>query len=112
MSLTSLTETIEWFAYVKLGEVEQTVTPYQRGRVRFMATSWFARFPQPNGQKELVSGTTVRFFGRQGLTLLVMPVDGNDIQSEVLVSDRAESNQSGWARWVQQVGSVFSSLLN
>ena len=73
MSLLKLPETTELFNQVELGEVEQTITLHQRGRVRFMATSWFARFYQLNGQTEASTGTTVRIVGRQGLTLLVMP---------------------------------------
>lgn len=112
MSLTSLPETIEWFAYVELGEVEQTITTHQRGRVRFMATSWFARFYQPNGQTEVLPGTTVRVVGRQGLTLLVKPVNDEDIQAQVFVGDRSESDQPAWLNWLQQIGTVFNSLLN
>jgi len=75
MSLTFAPETIEFFAYTELGKVEQTITPHQRGRVRFMATHWFARFYQPNGQTNALPGTTVRVVGRQGLTLLVVTAD-------------------------------------
>jgi len=75
MSLFKLPETTELFTQVELGEVEQTITLHQRGRVRFMATSWFARFYQLNGQTEALTGTTVNVVGRQGLTLLVMPLD-------------------------------------
>lgn len=64
MSLTFLPETTEWFTHPKLGEVERAITIYQRGRVRFMATSWFARLYQPNAHIELLPGTTVRIFGR------------------------------------------------
>jgi hypothetical protein len=112
MSLTSLPETIEWFTYIELGEVEQAITPHQRGRVRCMATSWFARFYQPNGQAEVLPGTTVKVIGRQGLTLLVMPVDDKDIQAEVFVGDRAEAYQSEGLRFFQWMGSVFGNLLN
>ncbi len=112
MSLTSLPGTIEWFAYVELGEVEQAITPHQRGRVRCMATSWFARLYQPNGQTEVLPGTTVKAIGRQGLTLLVMPIDDEGIQPQVLVGDRSESNQSEWLDWLQQIGSELSNLLN
>lgn len=112
MSLTSLPEAIEWFAYVELGEVEEAITTHQRGRVRFMATSWFARFYQSDAQTEVLPGTTVRVIGRQGLTLLVIPVDDEDIQAQVLVGDRSESSQSRWRDWLQQISSVFSNLLN
>jgi hypothetical protein len=110
MSLTSLPETIEWFPYVELGEVEQAITTHQRGRVRFMATSWFARFYQPNGQTEVLPGTTVKVIGRQGLTLLVILVD-EDVQAQVLAGDRSKSTQSKWLHWLQQAGSAFGSLL-
>lgn len=112
MSLTSLPETIEWLASVELGEVEQAITPHHRGRVRFMATSWFARVYQPNGQTEVLPGTTVRVIGRRGLTLLVMPVENADVQPQMLVGDRVKVNHSGLLRLVQQMGSAFSNLLN
>lgn len=112
MSLTSLPETIEWFASVELGEVEQAITAHQRGRVRFMATSWFARLYQPNAQTEVLPGTTVRVIGRHGLTLLVMPIDDENIQPRVLVGDRAEAYQSEGLRFFQWMGSVFGNLLN
>jgi hypothetical protein len=120
MSLTVAPETIEWFDYAELGEVEQTITPHQRGRVRFMATSWFARFYQPNGQTEALLGTTVRVIGRQGLTLLVMPVDEDGIQPQMVRGDslsetlreRAEAHQSEGLSFFQWMGFVFGNLLN
>jgi hypothetical protein len=68
-----------------------------------MATSWFAQFYQPNGQTEILPGTTVKVIGRQGLTLLVMPVDGEDIQAQVFVGDLPESNQNGHTGFRRQV---------
>lgn len=112
MSLTVAPETIEWFDCAKLSEVEQTITPHQRGRVRFMATSWFAQFYQPNGQTETLPGTSVRVIGRQGLTLLVMPVDEDGIQPQMWRSDLIETHQSAESRFFQWMGSVFGNLLN
>jgi|GEM_PF-1059390 len=105
MSLTFAPETIEFFAYTELGKVEQTITPHQRGRVRFMATHWFARFYQPNGQTNALPGTTVRVVGRQGLTLLVVTADEDWTRSQIPISDHLETNQSGMLQLVQQIGS-------
>jgi hypothetical protein len=112
MSLTVAPETIEWFDYAELGEVEQTITSHQRGRVRFMATYWFARFYQPCGQTEVLPGTGVRVIGRQGLTLLVMPVDEDGSQPQMVGGDRIEAHQLGGLSFFQWMGSVFGNLLS
>jgi membrane protein implicated in regulation of membrane protease activity len=65
---------IEIFPYVGIGEVEKAITPSQRGRVRFMATTWFAQFYQPNALCKASPGDRVRVIGREGLTLLVISV--------------------------------------
>jgi hypothetical protein len=38
MSLTVAPEVLEFFSYVAIAEVEETITLHQRGRVKFMAT--------------------------------------------------------------------------
>jgi hypothetical protein len=50
--------------------------------------------------------------GRQGLTLLVMPLDKDITQPQIPVGDRAEASQTGLLRLVQQIGYVFANLLN
>jgi hypothetical protein len=73
MSLTVAPEVLEFFSYVAIAEVEETITLHQRGRVKFMATYWFARFYNPHGPIEALPGTCVKVIGREGLTLLVVP---------------------------------------
>lgn len=75
MSLTFEPDTIEFFAQPVIGEVEQTITLYQRGRVKCMASTWFAQFYQLTLQTETLPGTPVKVIGRRGLTLLVVPID-------------------------------------
>jgi len=77
MSLTVALDTIEFFAQAAIGQVEQPITLHQRGRVKFMATTWFARFYQPTAQTQALPGTRVKVIGREGLTLLVVAV-GDD----------------------------------
>jgi hypothetical protein len=112
MSLTFLPETIEWLDHVELGEVEQAIATNKRGRVRFMATSWFARFNQPNGQIELLPGTTVRVIGRQGLTLLVTSLSNEDIQPQMLIDDLSKANQTRILWFARQISSVVADLFN
>ena len=114
MSLTFLPETIQWFAYPKLGKVEQAITPYQRGRVQFMSTSWFARLCRSNAyaQTELLPGTIVRILGRQGLTLIIMPLDEEDIQPQILIGNFADSYQIRKLYFLQLAGSIFCNLLS
>ena len=94
MSLTFLPETTEWFSCPQLGKVEQTITPSQQGRIRFMATFWFARLYRPNAhnQIELLPGTTVKILGRQGLTLIIVPL-GSNIHPQILSGAWAEAHQ-------------------
>lgn len=93
MSLIITPETIEFFTQAEIGEVEQTITLYKRGRVASMATSWFAWFYDPNGQTEALPGTIVQVIGRQGLTLLVIPVGDEMIRSDKPISDRSKAHQ-------------------
>lgn len=75
MNLTFVPETIEFFPNAEPGKVEQTITRHQPGRVRSMATSWFARFYDPDRQTEMLPGTLVKVVGRAGITLLVVAMD-------------------------------------
>jgi hypothetical protein len=69
-----------------------------------MATSWFARFYQSNAQAEVLPDTTVKVIGRQGLTLLVVPVEEDWMRSEVPISNQPEVEQSGLLGLVQRLG--------
>jgi len=75
MSLIGIPETIEFFPQPAIASVEQPITPYQRGRVKFMATTWFARFYNPTKPMEALPGTAVKVIGREGLTLLVISLN-------------------------------------
>ncbi len=109
MSLTVTPETIEFFAQAAIGEVDQTITQHQRGRVKFLATTWFARFYHPNCA-EALPGTPVRVIGREGLTLLVVPVKGW-MHPPILMAAQPEANQSNLSGWLQQIGSWFATGL-
>jgi hypothetical protein len=108
MSLTFAPETIELFPQAAIAEVEQTITRHQRGRVEFMATTWFARFYHPNCA-EALPGMPVRVIGREGLTLLVVPMDGW-IHPLIPIADQPEANQSDLPGWMQQIGSWLTCL--
>lgn len=95
MSLIFAPDTIELFAQAELGEVEQTITTQKRGRVRFMATYWFARFYQPNGQRSVLPGTPVKVIGIEGITLLVVLMGDEVTQPQMPVADPPEPKQVG-----------------
>ncbi|MBW4691069.1 MAG: NfeD family protein [Lyngbya sp. HA4199-MV5] len=92
MSLTVAPDTIEFFPQAAIGQVEQPITLHQRGRVKFMATTWFARFYQPTAQTQALPGTRVKVIGREGLTLLVVAV-GNDQHQLEMSATRPETAQ-------------------
>jgi hypothetical protein len=108
MSLIFAPETIEFFPQAAIGEVEQTITQQQRGRIRFMATTWFARFYQPNTHTEALPGTFVKVIGREGLTLLVIAVGDDLIQSQMSVPSGSNVNQLGLLGVIQQMVSWFA----
>jgi len=109
MSLTFIPETIELFPQTAIGEVEEAITLHQRGRVRFMATTWFARFYQSNAQ-EALPGTSVKVIGREGLTLLVVPID--EVMPPGMSSlEHPKTKQLGLLGWMQQVGSWCANWL-
>ena len=105
MSLTVAPETMEFFAQAAIGQVEQSITQHQRGRVKFMATTWFARFYQPTAQTQALAGTRVKVIGREGLTLLVMPVDDDQHQLQMSAA-RPETAQLSL---LQQMSAWFAA---
>ncbi len=109
MSLTVAPETIEFFPQAAIGRVERPITQHQRGRVRFMATTWFAQFYQPSAQKEVLPGTPVKVIGREGLTLLVVAVGDDLKQPQMLPSDRPATAQLGLLGLLQQMGAWFAA---
>lgn len=73
-------ERIELFAQPGIGEVVQAIAPNQRGRVRFRASFWPARFYSDMQTRSLGAYTQVlpsdqvAVVGRDGITLLVTPI--------------------------------------
>lgn len=65
---------IERFSAPFKGQVESEVGMFHQGRVRFQATSWFAQL-YPDSDMTLHPGEWVNVIGRQGLTLLVVPIN-------------------------------------
>ncbi|MBW4694675.1 MAG: NfeD family protein [Lyngbya sp. HA4199-MV5] len=108
MSLIVAPETIEFFAQAAIGEVEQTITRNQRGRVKFLATTWFARFYQSTAQTQALPGTRVKVIGREGLTLLVVAV-GDDMYPQQMPAARSESSPLGVLGLLQQMGAWFAA---
>lgn len=56
------------------GYVEQAISPTGRGRVRYQATYWFGIC---DDGRSLPQGAEVTVIGRQGNTLIVVPVAAN-----------------------------------
>lgn len=65
---------IQLFSSSGTGVVEETITPEKPGRVRYRATYWPARLHNKDEQVTLHPKDPVYVLGRQGLTLLVVPV--------------------------------------
>lgn len=63
-------EQIELFARPELGEVVQAIAPNRKGRIKFRASFWPARFYQ--GADTALPPEQVAVVGRQGITLLVV----------------------------------------
>ncbi|NET32063.1 MAG: hypothetical protein F6K19_08675 [Cyanothece sp. SIO1E1] len=81
MELSAILEQSQLFPFIGDGKVERTITPRQPGRVYFQATYWPARFYQPNCQVTVCPGEPVKVVGRDGLTLLIVPVDNASLRS-------------------------------
>ncbi|MGJ3245293.1 MAG: NfeD family protein [Elainellaceae cyanobacterium] len=65
---------IEAFPNSEPGTVEETITPNHGGRVHFQATSWPARLYPGNVHTVLLPGESVAVVDREGITLLVTPM--------------------------------------
>jgi hypothetical protein len=104
VSLTVAPDTIEFFAQAAIGQVEQPITQHQRGRVKFMATTWFARFYQPTTQTQALAGTRVKVIGREGLTLLVVAVGDDQRQLQMSTARPATAQLS----LLQQISAWFA----
>jgi len=70
------------FSATPMGIVEQSITLQKPGRVSYEATCWPARLPRTNHAGSITldesltlrTGQQVKVIGREGITLLVIPV--------------------------------------
>lgn len=72
---TLFTGTVKMFPQPLLGIVEQAIAYNQRGRVKFDGTYWPARFYNPDCQATVSPNQFVTVVAREGITLLVVPID-------------------------------------
>ena len=75
--VTVIPNAVECHKQTNTALVEEAITKHKRGRVKFMGTHWFARFFNASYEGEAPPGTLVKVVGRDGLTLLLSPVDEN-----------------------------------
>lgn len=73
MVYSTLSERIELFAQPGVGEVVKMIAPNGKGRVKFRASFWPARF-YPESQTHALPSSQVAVIGRDGITLLVTPI--------------------------------------
>jgi membrane protein implicated in regulation of membrane protease activity len=67
---------IALFAQPGVGEVVQAISSSQRGRVKFRASFWPAKFySEPPADQQALPLDQVRVLGIDGITLLVMPLN-------------------------------------
>jgi len=67
-------EKVEMFSEAFMGTVEKKITPNQPGRVRCLASYWPARFYHSNCEVTVFPDDFVKVVGREGITMLVVPV--------------------------------------
>ena len=65
---------IELFAAPREGIIDRPVAAHLPGRVKAMGSIWNARFYQIDRQIVIAAGDRVLIVGRQGLTLLIAPI--------------------------------------
>lgn len=70
-SLTS--NRIELFAQPSVAEVVKSIAPNRKGRIKFRASFWPARF-YLDSETEVLPSEQVVVIGRDGITLLVTPI--------------------------------------
>lgn len=71
-------ERIALFAQPGIGEVVQAISPKHRGRVKFRASFWPAKFYLESQTDEpALPLEQVVVIGIDGITLLVMPIDAS-----------------------------------
>ncbi|HEY9728126.1 MAG TPA: NfeD family protein [Chroococcales cyanobacterium] len=65
---------IKLFSKPGTGRVEKTIAPEQPGRVQFQGSYWPARLYDPECQATLLPDEAIAVVGRQGITMLVLPI--------------------------------------
>lgn len=75
--MVMLHQAIELFATPIEGIIDRPIASTHAGRVKALGTIWNARFYQFADQLAITAGDRVWVVGRQGITLLVMPIYGN-----------------------------------
>ncbi|HIK29697.1 MAG TPA: NfeD family protein [Oscillatoriaceae cyanobacterium M7585_C2015_266] len=98
---------IEMFRQPLLGIVEEAIAPNQRGRVKFDGTYWPARFFETNCQTTVYPEALVAIVGIQGITLLVEPLEPEDILkliSEPAGEKKAVADSSNRLYWGLPLG--------
>lgn len=65
---------VEIFSEALMGIVEKKIAQNQPGRVKCLATYWPARFFHSNCNAVVFPAELVKVVGRQGITMLVVPV--------------------------------------
>ena len=70
-----LSGSTELFSETNFATVVTPIGPWQRGRVKFQGTEWFARFYQSDTVLNAEPDTQVRVVGREGIALLIAPVN-------------------------------------
>ncbi|NET30822.1 MAG: hypothetical protein F6K19_02310 [Cyanothece sp. SIO1E1] len=68
--------TKEMFSYTDTGKVLKSITSNNAGRIRFQGTDWPAQFYRPNLKVTVDPDATVQVLGREGIVLLVAPMEG------------------------------------
>ena len=74
MITNQLTQT-ELAPFHGIAQVTKQIRPDHLGRIRFQATYWNAKFAASNQQHVAEPHTKVQVIGREGLTLIVVPLD-------------------------------------
>ncbi|MGB5962626.1 MAG: NfeD family protein [Coleofasciculaceae cyanobacterium] len=95
------------------GIIEEIITESQPGRVNFQATYWPARLYNSEQKVTLLPNTSVNIIGREGITLLVVPVSEVE-ESDLEAKSRNEKTTNNYQRsaWTQKFGFLWGFRLN
>ncbi|NET31351.1 MAG: hypothetical protein F6K19_05035 [Cyanothece sp. SIO1E1] len=92
---------IEFFAYTGIATVVTPIEPQQKGRVRFQATEWPARFYPDDALLSAMPDTQVKVIGREGIALLIAPCQFRStgtFEQKPQVADEGSILQRLWHR--------------